>query len=128
MNTQAAISFSDPKPPRFKFNRVDDCLDLEPNFHKYFQNVLSVHNANVVERYKQVETELVVALRTGAKSDKYHLVFSAVPDVRVGHLKVPSAVNIDAEAHIPWPMGITVLCLSATAISLSAQSKSSPPK
>lgn len=92
--TATGRSSNNTEPHRFKFDGVHDGLDSSADLAKYFQDAISVHNANVVERYKKMEAELVVVLRPGSESDKYHLVFRAIPDVGIGHLKVPSNANI----------------------------------
>jgi hypothetical protein len=58
------------------------------------KNWLAIHNLNIVERYKKAELEMVVEFRVSSECDKFHLVFSSIPDMDIGHTEL--AHNFDA--------------------------------
>ena len=83
-----------------RFYSQQDALDFATKCVEDSKHWLSVHNLDVVKRYKQAELEIVVELLSaGSNSKKLHLIFCSVPDVRMGHAEVPAdTMNTDVIA------------------------------
>jgi hypothetical protein len=77
------------KTPALRFDSVQHTLDFQAKLIQESKDWLALHDRNLVDRYKRVEIEIVAPLRIWddhrAKANDYHLVISAIPDMRVGH-------------------------------------------
>jgi len=73
-------SFNNLKTLGLRFDTHQDALDFAAKCVEHSKDWLSIHNLNLVERYKKLELEIVCVLCSGSERNKYHLIFSSVPD------------------------------------------------
>src|SRR5258708_38130208 len=113
--------------PRLRFESAQDTLDHVNEIVEHLKHRRTTDHLDFVKRYEEGDVHLVLNVGSDKDGDKFDLLIRAIPGVHrhankstLGHLEVPELA--------PIPTRRSVLCLSATHMSLSAHRKSFPPR
>src|ERR1017187_278592 len=82
-----SVLLDKPDTAGLRFDTHDDALNFAAQLVNDSKDWLAVHDLNIVKRYKEAELEIVFEFRVRPQRDKFHLVFSSIPDVGFGHTK-----------------------------------------
>src|SRR6266851_3502038 len=91
--------------PGLRFDTHQDALDFAAQCVQYSKDWLSINDLNIVERYKKLELEIIFVLCSGSEANKYHLIFSSVPDRTVGRREESGALKAHRAVHQGMPDG-----------------------
>src|ERR1017187_10348780 len=92
-----SVLLDKPDTAGLRFDTHDDALNFAAQLVNDSKDWLAVHDLNIVKRYKEAELEIVFEFRVRPQRDKFHLVFSSIPDVGFGHTEVAS--DFDTTSH-----------------------------
>jgi hypothetical protein len=86
-------ALNNPKTAALRFDAFQDAVDFAAKRVESPEDFLSLYDLDFAKRYGDGELELVIELSSRTKGNNHHLIFNAIPNGRVGHLKEPSPMN-----------------------------------